>query len=316
MNIVARLGRYGKEEGTPTRRKHEAMGGSIMAAEAAAREIIEGTVRAMAAGHAGVTRYREPVFGYAGANDPAWRELRDRHVPGHLLPSDVLPGAQSVACFFLPFSREIVLANARARVCADEWALAYLETNALLAGICRELQSRLEKAGVRSAWQRPTHNYDPALLRSTWSHKSAAVIAGMGTFGLHQMLITERGCAGRVSSIVVDVNLAGSAGPALSRQTGDGRPAAGSRAWDRPPSCGFLAGKICNACMKRCPVSAITEHGVDKQACQHRLNEVAAYFAKRTSIPGQPVPGKVDACGKCATGPCALAPCPGTGRRS
>ncbi len=35
-----------------------------------------------------------------------------------------------------------------------------------------------------------------------WSHKSAAAIAGLGSFGLHRMLITDAGCAGRCGSLL------------------------------------------------------------------------------------------------------------------
>ncbi len=269
-----------------------------------ARGIIQDTVTSMAVNHGGATAYREPVFGYAKADDHAWRELRDSHVPGHVLPSEMLAGARSVAVFFLPFARNVVLANARAGVCADEWAMAYVETNALLASMCAAIQSRLEAAGIRASWQQPTHNYDPALLRSTWSHKSVAVIAGIGAIGLHQMLITASGCAGRVSSIVLDADVCSD----LSHDRGFERPAGAGHdpaEATRARYCGFFAEKPCTTCIRRCPVSAISENGVDKEACQRHLNEVSAYFAGKGTVPG-----KADVCGKCATGPCAHGPYP------
>ncbi|MGE5542204.1 MAG: epoxyqueuosine reductase [Bacillota bacterium] len=279
-----------------------------------ARNIIEETVRRMAREHGGRTKYREPLFGYARADDPAWKELRERHVPGHLLPTDILPGARSVACFFLPFERETVAANARAKLCADEWATAYVETNRLLASMCCEIKAGLEPAGVKSAWQLPTHNFDPVLLQAQWSHKSVAVIAGVGAIGLHQMIITRSGCAGRVSSIAVDVDLTRGAGgeePHSEVSHGRAQPSAADLSSDgyRAQYCGFFAGKRCTVCMQRCPVSAISEKGVDKAACYRRLNEVRAYFAGR----GWPA-GEADVCGKCATGPCALAHCPAGNR--
>ncbi|MGE5543288.1 MAG: epoxyqueuosine reductase [Bacillota bacterium] len=280
---------------------------------AAARIIIEDTVRNMAREHAGRTAYLEPLFGYARADDPAWKELRERHVPGHLLPSDILPGARSVACLFLPFEREVVAANARAEVCADEWATAYVETNNLLASMCSEIQARLEPAGVRASWELPTHNFDPVLLRAKWSHKSVAVIAGIGAIGLHQMLITRSGCAGRVSSITVDVDLTSDLGR-LAAQRGEALCSAAdlSSEGHRARYCGFFAGKRCTVCMRRCPVSAISENGIDKAACYRHLNEVMAYFAGK----GWPA-GEADVCGKCVTGPCALAPYRrATGRRA
>jgi epoxyqueuosine reductase QueG len=240
----------------------------------------------MAAEHGGKTRYREPLFGYARADDPRWQFLRDTHVPGHLLPSEVLPGAQSVACFFLPFEADLVRANAVATVCAAEWGTAYVETNALLTLMCAELERAFAREGVAASWQQPTHNYDPVSLRARWSHKSAAVIAGMGEIGLHQMLITERGCAGRVSSIVVAADLA--------------RGAAGR---SRPSFCGYFAGASCSACVERCPVGALTTDGLRRDACRDHLKVVGEYLVRHCSVP-EPL----DICGKCCTGPCALAP--------
>jgi len=254
------------------------------------RGIIEDTVRQLASGHTGKTRYREPIFGYADAMDPAWETLRDVEVPGHLLPAEVLPGARSVACFFLPFAKDIVQANAVSGLCADEWAIAYIETNALLADMCAAIRTALERVGVPSAWQAPTHNYDPELLRAAWSHKSAAVIAGMGAIGLHQMLITPLGCAGRVSSVVVGADLGCSPHPSAPHDR-------------RAEFCGFYSGKGCSVCLQRCPAHAIKEGGLDKKACKERLKVVGRYLTTERSIPGAP-----DICGKCCTGPCAFAP--------
>jgi epoxyqueuosine reductase len=37
----------------------------------------------------------------------------------------------------------------------------------------------------------------------SWSHKSAVYAAGLGTFGVNQMLITQAGCAGRIGSLLI-----------------------------------------------------------------------------------------------------------------
>jgi epoxyqueuosine reductase QueG len=61
----------------------------------------------------------------------------------------------------------------------------------------------LAQYGVRSAAAAAMHNCDPATLTCPWSHKSVAVIAGLGSFGLHRMVITDAGCAGRFGSPVI-----------------------------------------------------------------------------------------------------------------
>ncbi len=258
-----------------------------MAADgAAARQIVEMTVKEMASGHRGKTRYRDPLIGYAGADDPRWEGLRDTVVPGHFLPSEVLPGARSIAAFFLPFEDSIVKGNKAAEFVSYEWSVAYIETNTLLGEITAEIEKRLKNVEISAAWQKPTHNYDPALMRARWSHKSAAVIAGLGGLGLHQMLITRSGCAGRVSSIVIGVDI-----PVDTPQEGAVQPA--------PRVCGFSDGK-CDYCLRICPGSAITGSGLDKIKCRARLTANGNYLRSKgfESLIS-------DVCGKCATGPCS-----------
>ena len=113
-----------------------------------------------------------------------------------MLPEDILEGARSVISFFLPFDKSIVTANAKSDYTAREWAVAYIETNQLIDGICASLSELLSVHGYQSAWELPTYSFDPVQLISRWSHKSVGVVAGLGSFGLHQMVITDLGCAG------------------------------------------------------------------------------------------------------------------------
>ena len=222
------------------------------------------------------TKYREPLVGFARADDPRFNELLSL-VPGHLRPSDVLPQAKSVCVFFLPFHKSVVALNARGETASAVWARAYVETNALLADICDRLADALGREGIRAACQPPTHNFDPVRLVSTWSHKSVAVMAGLGQFGHHHMLITKAGCAGRLGSIVLDLDV-----PVPLSDDGS--------------YCSYDQG--CRACIRRCPVGALTENGLDRTRCYARCLENDARFPQWLA----------DVCGKCVTGPCALSP--------
>ncbi len=171
--------------------------------------------------------------------------------------------------------------NARnpARV-SREWALAYTETNELIARITRDLTREFEAVGVRAAGTPPTGQFDRQTLLSTWSHKSVAVIAGLGSFGVHRMVITDAGCAGRLGSLVVDADLPVSAAPAVER-------------------CVHLRDGGCLECVARCPVGALDERGgIDRRLCWDRCQAAA----KEDASLGAQV------CGKCATGPCAALP--------
>jgi epoxyqueuosine reductase len=226
-----------------------------------------------------ITRYRSPLVGFADAHDPAWARLRQIAEATHMLPTDLLPGAQSVVAFFLPFGDEVVQANRQADGTAPEWATAYIETNALINAIAGGLVSLLAERGIAAAAQPSTHNWDPVTLVSQWSHKSAAAIAGLGSFGLHRMLITDLGCAGRCGSLAMAAHVAPTSGP-------------------QPERCGYFHDGSCTFCIDNCPASALragerAEVNIEKSACYAHIQRVSRQLG-------------ADCCGKCAVGPCAL----------
>jgi epoxyqueuosine reductase len=225
-----------------------------------------------------VTRYRAPLVAFAAASDPRFADLRTIVDPRHMLPHDLLPGAASVVSFFLPFSPDVPESNARSRApVSREWALAYSETNELAARITRDLTRELATLGVRAACTPPTGHFDRKALLSLWSHKSVAVIAGLGSLGVHHMVITNAGCAGRLGSLVVDADLPVSAAPPVER-------------------CTFLREGGCLECVARCPVGALVERlGIDRRLCWDRCRAAAREAASLGA----------HVCGKCATGPCA-----------
>jgi epoxyqueuosine reductase len=229
-----------------------------------------------------VTEYREPLVGFAAADDPRFAGLRRVAEPSHLLPTDLLPGARSVVSFFLPFALWVVEANAREKEqVAREWAVAYVETNALIGRITAHLTEALAQRHVRAAAEPATHNFDPVSLVSRWSHKSVAVIAGLGSFGLHQMVITNAGCAGRFGSLVLDAELP--VEPVAPRER-----------------CLYFHDGSCLECVLRCPAGALDASApLDKQACYRRLLDVTREYEEL---------GLVDVCGKCAIGPCSVEP--------
>ena len=226
------------------------------------------------------TRYRRPLVAVVETDHPEFTRLKDYVDPSHLLPQDILSGAQSVISFFLPFDKSVVIANAKSGYAAREWAIAYIETNTLIDRLCASLGDLLAAHGYEGRWELPTHNFDPVRLISRWSHKSVGVIAGLGTFGLHQMVITDAGCAGRFGSLVTTAPLKPTEQP------------------DRPKErCRYYTDGSCTICVDRCPVGALREDEFDRALCYERCLEVDRYYADLELT---------DVCGKCATGPCAL----------
>lgn len=224
------------------------------------------------------TQYREPLVGFVAASDPGFQKLKEVVTPHHLLPQDILPQAQTVVAFFLPFTKETVSANRRTAAVAREWGQAYVETNKLINELCQEIGNFFQNFGYETAWQPATHNFNPETLEAFWSHRSVAYLAGLGSFGVNRMLITPAGCAGRFGSVVTSAPISPS--PKHAEEF-----------------CSHKKGGKCGYCVQNCPTGALTFDGIDKQKCYSHLLKVAEEMSDI---------GLCDVCGKCSLGPCAL----------
>ncbi len=229
-----------------------------------------------------VTAYRDPIIGFVAASDPGFSNLSQWVKFPHLMPAELLQGARSVVCFYLPFAPEIAIANRQEREqVAREWAVAYQDTNSLIGKITSRLIEVLVQYDVRAAAEPATGNFDRKELRSHWSHKSIAVLAGIGSFGLHQLVITDAGCTGRFGSIVIDADLC----------------------IDKPVQkerCEYYAFGTCMSCIFGCPADALAEdEPIDRQVCWDQCLKNADEFLD--------IGPEVQCCGKCAVvGPCAF----------
>lgn len=105
-------------------------------------------------------------------------------------------------------------------------------------------------------------------IASNWSERHTAFIAGLGTFGLSDGLITRKGKAVRFGSVVARIDL-----PVTPRPYGD----------DHTAWCLWYAKGTCGACGRRCPADAIkTADGHDKQACFTYIRQVTAPYVQET----------------------------------
>lgn len=240
------------------------------------RRIVEDTVATPGTS----TSYRQPLVGIIKADHPEFARLKDYVDPSHLLPEDILPGGKSVVSFFLPFDRSVVVSNTKTGYASREWAIAYIETNRLIGRVCAALRDMLATHGWEARWELPTYSFDPVRLVSRWSHKSVGVIAGLGEFGVHQMVITDAGCAGRFGSLITTAPLKPTPRPNAPQVR-----------------CRYYSDGSCTVCVDRCPVGAICVDGFDRSLCYERCLENDRHYAELELT---------DVCGKCATGPCAL----------
>ena len=227
--------------------------------------------------------WRKPLLVTAGA-DGRFDRLPQIAARDHALPQELLPSAGSVVVFFVPFVKAIAVENHKGEIPCRNWGLAYEATNRLINRLSRHIQQHLEKRGYKTELTPATHNFDPVKLVSRWSHKHLGYLAGLGRFGVNAQLITPSGCAGRLGSLVTDAEL------------GD------SPLVEEKELCLYKNGHKCLVCVKRCPVGAVSESGIDRKLCWQRLNfnqartEELAGLEKTTQV-----------CGKCQVlMPCSL----------
>lgn len=236
--------------------------------------------------------FGRPLVGFASVSDPIF--LRFKNVIGefHLTPGEFFEKVQgnalsagAVICWVLPVSDRARKANRRESRCpSPEWARVRTHGEKFNDALRRHVVSFLVSLGARAVspvlsgkWMQFVST--PVGIASSWSERHAAYAAGLGTFGLSDGLITEKGIAHRCGSVVTDLVL-----PPTPRQYED-----------RTEYCLYIRDESCGKCMARCPAGAITPAGHDKGRCHRYLSEsIPAQAGKRYDV-------KVLGCGLCQT---------------
>ena len=241
-------------------------------------EFITGFVLRYPEENSTLTRWKEAQIAVANAANPLFRSLKDLISPSHALPQDVIPGAKSVLAYFLPFQEQLGKSNQEGRFASREWAIAYEETNQLIADINLALHEYLGERGYQSSLLPATHNFDREKLISDWSHRHIAYIAGLGKFGLNNMLITHKGCCGRIGSLVTNLELEPT--PFIQQE-----------------HCLFKSNGSCKECVERCVNDALHCDRFDRFKC----HEICIQNDIR-----HPDLGRTEVCGKCVVAvPCS-----------
>jgi epoxyqueuosine reductase QueG len=242
--------------------------------------------------------WEDALVGFASGADPIWQQYKEYVGPFHWTPWEVFnqhcpetpAGAEAltVISWVLPQREAVRRSNRRAKKYPSEaWARIRVYGEEFNAGLRRHVVESLKRAGHAAIAPMLAPNW--AIVKShrfsyasSWSERHAAHAAGLGTFGLCDGLITARGKAMRVGSVVAAIAIAPTP-----------RPYSDHRAY-----CLFFANGTCGKCIDRCPAHAITKAGHDKEKCRQHLARSRAYVKRTYMFEGY-------GCGLCQVGvPC------------
>lgn len=236
----------------------------------------------------GMKIFENPILGFGATDDEYFKLLKNPSAVGEhfMLPKEWLPQSKTVISFFLPFTKVVKNAN-RVDMAwpSKEWLYGRIEGQAFLNKLCDYLRLELINAGYNSLapsmderfWAKTAPDseslHSNVSFTSNWSERHVAFVCGLGTFGLSKGLITSKGVAGRFGSIITELNL-----PADKRQYENI----------------YEYCSMCGACVKNCPVNAISiDKGKNHKICSKFLDITAQKYKPRYG------------CGKCQVGvPC------------
>lgn len=208
-----------------------------------------------------------PFYGVSMGDDPLYGFLKEHIGDFHMSPLEAFqavypdqsnPSALRVLSICFPQTPETKETQTRETVCPSrEWMVSRGEWEPMAQEFLEKLSAAFQEIGVACV---PVDLLpDLKVVRegelglcSTWSQRHAAYISGLGTFGLSDGLITQRGKAVRFSTVIIEADV--EVPP---------RPYTSHTEW-----CLFYRDGSCGNCIGRCPAGAISEAGHDKDACE------------------------------------------------
>ncbi|MGB5913085.1 MAG: hypothetical protein WBH31_17980 [Promethearchaeia archaeon] len=227
--------------------------------------------------------FLSPIIGVASGNDPIFKKFKEVVGPEHLTPIEMwLSSGQDsisssklrIVSIVFPFSDEIrkgsrnTIQLSRIILPAEIYSLGRNYANAFKAETLRQTNKFLIKRGYKAVAGMLSESFSIIVkdgFHSTWSERHIAFATGLGTFSLHEALITDLGCNIRLASIITNAPFKVS-----SRKTDDPYK-----------NCLFYGKGICRECEKRCPGNAITEDGHDKKKCYEYGQKIARKMIQR-----------------------------------
>lgn len=245
--------------------------------------------------------FEEPMVGFCPGDDPFFDELKGIIGEFHLTPYELMErccvaegipvpdrSEVGVISYVLPIAGPTRYENAMmSDFPSERWSHTRLFGEMFNRSLQANIVSALRDEGMVAFAPELEEHFtiiqdEKVGWASTWSQRHVAFACGLGTFGISDGLITAKGKAHRLGSVVVNM-------PFSPPERPD----------DIHAGCIYFQTGECMACAKRCPVGAITENGHDKSRCSEFV------FGGTTEGIRERYGIDIYACGLCQTGvPC------------
>jgi len=221
--------------------------------------------------------FTSPLIGAVAGDDPIFLKFKEVVGPEHFTPlemwnecgqEDLPPNQLRILSIVFPFVKKIrdesknIIQLPRVTLPADIYSVARNYANEFMVYILKQSVSYFQEKGFIAAAGVLNESYTIVTkgdFYSTWSERHTAYAAGLGTFSLHEGLITEVGCNIRLASVITNAPL-------------EITP----RKYKEPYSnCLYFTEGTCKTCIEKCPANAITENGHDKTKCYNYGQKIA-----------------------------------------
>lgn len=206
------------------------------------------------------------LVGFASGKDPFFKQYKKIIAKFHFTPQEIFEltfgkGKRqkelSVISWVLPASEDIRKSNRKAsKYPSLVWAHARDFGEKFNVKLRNHVVSLLRKKRFKAVttmnspyWRRLKS--PKVRIASNWSERHVAYACGLGAFGLSDGLITAKGKAMRVGSVVTDLPLKSSEKIYPHHRS----------------NCLYFFNNTCKTCAVRCPAGAITSKGHDKDKC-------------------------------------------------
>ncbi|MFX1572193.1 MAG: hypothetical protein ACFFB0_05555 [Promethearchaeota archaeon] len=227
--------------------------------------------------------FSNPKIGIASGDDPIFQKLKKVVGPEHLTPLELwLTEGQDklkasdlrVISIVFPYVDKIrkesenVKKRLRITLPAEIYSVGRNYANAFKKDTCREIIDFFKKRNCKAVAGMLSDSFNLIVkggFRSNWSERHIAFAAGLGTFSLHEGLITEVGCNIRLASVVTNAPL-----KVTPRNS------------DNPyDNCLYYSKGTCRKCEEKCPGNAIDKDGHNKVKCYEYGRKVARKVVAR-----------------------------------